>query len=798
MNKIFFISLSLSVSGSLLALTLLLLKPLVRTRLGQTWQYYIWLLVALRFLLPFSPEVSLIGGISGHLKSILSYSGIADTDNVLPVEFSAPQPEDLPTSSDSFVKQGVPDNLPEVSKEPFRLSNFLPFLWIPWLIIALFLLFYQIIIYQCYARKIKIKAKIPLDPQLLYLYHEEVAYARISSHLPLLINPQAPSPMLIGILQPVIILPNSDMEEDALRHTFRHELTHYRRLDALYKWFLQIILCIHWYNPMVYYIRKEINRCCELSCDENVIKNMDIDSRILYGDTLMNSLNKQVKNNSTITLPMGENTKLIKERLDMIMCFKKKSRSAICVTLLLTLILLCNFTYLGAYAGTVKNSLAASPQESSSPTPDSLSVTKTAKDITLSVINSNVIVHLSDTDHITFHYDKAIQRVTSVTNNDQIDLEVEGLKKSEDSKQLLSDIVIINLPKQSYDNITIDGRHSGISLPELDANLEVSSSYSSIKIQIPDNFTKTIHIKHQKGAGSMIFSSRARDYTVKIKSEGCALSVPSGLPPYTPDKTWVYKNGKGTAKITVDIKYSAFSLQFENKEADSDTSTASGTSVSHKSLTKTYQEKPDITEYEKWGVTVKGDVFYYKNKRVRIFMDTNSDHSFKYSNYDKDGSIDLRVKRNHKGEIVKKEQISKEEAMEIIYELDDTYGTFTNQVLTVSLNEKSAKSKKSPEDIRRLTAQELPAGIQDQLTVCKDKTWYVINSKDRRYLYYNGLDKDYAYQYDPDKNSIQITRAGKSSGYYVLLSLPAGPLGSNLKVTYQKHIVTCTELSDNN
>ena len=44
--------LSLSLAGSVLILLLMLLRPLVRERVSRRWQYYIWLLVIARLLLP--------------------------------------------------------------------------------------------------------------------------------------------------------------------------------------------------------------------------------------------------------------------------------------------------------------------------------------------------------------------------------------------------------------------------------------------------------------------------------------------------------------------------------------------------------------------------------------------------------------------------------------------------------------------------------------------------------------------------------------------------------------------------
>ncbi len=61
MNEFVKILLSLSVSGALLLLLILGLKPLYKNRFSKRWQYYIWIVVALRFLLPFTPILRLLG-----------------------------------------------------------------------------------------------------------------------------------------------------------------------------------------------------------------------------------------------------------------------------------------------------------------------------------------------------------------------------------------------------------------------------------------------------------------------------------------------------------------------------------------------------------------------------------------------------------------------------------------------------------------------------------------------------------------------------------------------------------------
>lgn len=69
MNELLKTILSLSLSGALLILVLFLCRPLVKDRSSKRWQYYIWLVVVARLLLPFAPETNLVGAIFQYLNN---------------------------------------------------------------------------------------------------------------------------------------------------------------------------------------------------------------------------------------------------------------------------------------------------------------------------------------------------------------------------------------------------------------------------------------------------------------------------------------------------------------------------------------------------------------------------------------------------------------------------------------------------------------------------------------------------------------------------------------------------------
>ena len=84
------------------------------------------------------------------------------------------------------------------------------------------------------------------------------------------------SPLTYGILHPVILLPKKLDRNDqaALKYVLTHEYVHIRRFDAITKILFAAVLCIHWFNPLVWVMYVLANRDIELSCDAWVIRMM--------------------------------------------------------------------------------------------------------------------------------------------------------------------------------------------------------------------------------------------------------------------------------------------------------------------------------------------------------------------------------------------------------------------------------------------------------------------------------------------------------------------------------------------
>ena len=340
MNEFVKILLSLSVSGALLLLLILGLKPLYKNKFSKRWQYYIWIVVALRFLLPFTPDTTIIGSLFEKLDTTAITNEIPTTPNVpVPADTGNSKAEPIQTNRETTTA---------AMREPVDKYVCLFFIWSA---LALVLFVRKITVYQGFIQYIKAGNKEVSDIKILNLLSDCEEKLNIKTRVEISCNPLIASPMLIGFLRPRIILPAHEWEDKELSYIFVHELIHYRQRDMFYKWLIQIVVCAHWFNPFVYLLEKEVNKSCELSCDEKVISVLDDTARREYGDTLISFLkSNNLYKSSLASVTLTEGAEQLKERLGAIMKFREKSKVIIAITTIFTVAACVCFFVTGAYA----------------------------------------------------------------------------------------------------------------------------------------------------------------------------------------------------------------------------------------------------------------------------------------------------------------------------------------------------------------------------------------------------------------------------------------------------------------
>ena len=295
--------LSLTLSGSVLIGVLLALRPLLRRHLGHSGPYYLWLVPLARLLLPVFPAVRLPERVSQALPEAVS-------DGALWLR--AP---DMALAGPD--RQGA---------GPDWLALLPGLLVILWGTVAAVLALRAVWRYVRCLRALERESR-PAGAGAQAVYGEACRMLGVTRPPRLLVCPRLRSPMQAGLLRPMVLLPDEEGGEEVLRAALLHELTHYRRLDLCYKWLAEVAVCVHWFNPLVHVLRRELDRECELSCDEKVLGRLDEPGRRAYGASLLalaRPVPGEAKNN--MTLAMSRDGEQLKERLYAIMKFESKGK----------------------------------------------------------------------------------------------------------------------------------------------------------------------------------------------------------------------------------------------------------------------------------------------------------------------------------------------------------------------------------------------------------------------------------------------------------------------------------------
>lgn len=98
------------------------------------------------------------------------------------------------------------------------------------------------------------------------------------------------TPCLYGVFRPAVYMPeglNAQITAEERKWILCHEETHYRHLDGVWSALRVILAAVYWFHPFVWVAAGCSKKDAELACDEAVLKNCEIDEKIAYGEMLL-------------------------------------------------------------------------------------------------------------------------------------------------------------------------------------------------------------------------------------------------------------------------------------------------------------------------------------------------------------------------------------------------------------------------------------------------------------------------------------------------------------------------------
>ncbi len=306
--------LPLTLAGGIGALLILLIQPFLARRFSPRWRYWSWAPVLLLFLIPLriplpQPE---------SLPAFESLSPVAAVNDALSFPVLP-----LPSSGQSGGYLLIP------------LYSVLGIIWLGGVLICICREIWRGLRFLGYLKK---RCTPVQDPQMLEVLACCRTQLKIRRTIPLYTSPLIDSPILIGLLHPRILLPDTEIPQQNLRFILLHELSHYRNGDLFYKLFALVIRTLHWFNPLAWLVFRRIQALCEFSCDAAATKGMDFSERKAYGMAIL-ELMGQTKKYPAFSSAFSLSKKDLKKRLSMLLEQKHPSKrlvllAALSITLL--------------------------------------------------------------------------------------------------------------------------------------------------------------------------------------------------------------------------------------------------------------------------------------------------------------------------------------------------------------------------------------------------------------------------------------------------------------------------------
>ena len=143
-----------------------------------------------------------------------------------------------------------------------------------------------------------------------------------------------PTAFVCGVIRPVLALPRGGADDKVLLH----ELLHLKYFDAAQGIFWCLIRALHWCNPFMHYVLDRVGNDLESLCDQRVLERLEGEERREYGGILLGMANaKYARAPGTSSISNGG--KNISRRIAAIVRFKLYPRgmalASVCIVLVL-------------------------------------------------------------------------------------------------------------------------------------------------------------------------------------------------------------------------------------------------------------------------------------------------------------------------------------------------------------------------------------------------------------------------------------------------------------------------------
>lgn len=338
---------SASVIGGLSIIIFCFLSWLFRGKYGARSRKNGWLLIAVCLLLPLHlVELPYIHMNTVQLPNLI----IRETQERAP-HTQEGVPQSVQNTTDTHMADSIQnkEHKTELSTEKI--------LFCIWLAGALLLTAYHFYLYWKMCHRVRRWSR-DCQEEGLHKITTDIAADLGLKTIPKIRLIKSDGPFTMGIFKNIIFLPDEELFEKDMYYILKHELMHCRERDILWKLLLLTVNVIHWFNPLVWLLRRLAENDMEQVCDEGVLKNATKEERGEYSEVIMAWVEKNGKPKSPAATGYMTEMVFLKQRFANIYDSSSKKNGVVLFGVMCAIMLLTGGTIDIRESGTISETVS--------------------------------------------------------------------------------------------------------------------------------------------------------------------------------------------------------------------------------------------------------------------------------------------------------------------------------------------------------------------------------------------------------------------------------------------------------
>lgn len=346
-----------TVTMSVVGALLMAVTPLLTKRYSARSIYIAWMIVLVGFLIPFRPQIA-TPAVSVTVPEIRQTT---QEDLFLPAQVRLTKPQTTAQRPSQAAVQMAVNTAVNTAKVDYAIPvmteqaraeakekpaetarpslTAVEIVFVVWILGITVVLGHRLAGHFRFMRTVRRWSKPVQEPAYKAVLASAKQEMGIDAHVTLRICAPLDSPMLVGLLSPTILLPDSTLSLAEADLVFRHELNHFKGRDLWGRVLMLLASALHWFNPLLIVFMKAATFQCEASCDAKVMQGMDMDARLYYSETIIHSLRGRPALSTALSTRYRGGMKTMKRRILQILDDGRKKLGALVVCTILVAVL---------------------------------------------------------------------------------------------------------------------------------------------------------------------------------------------------------------------------------------------------------------------------------------------------------------------------------------------------------------------------------------------------------------------------------------------------------------------------